>query len=142
MNQAFKVKNITVFFLGLLFLSFFSFPIKSFAAPSDKTKAGVTGITYECGDEKTAGECDFNDLLKAVEHALNYLVTLTLSFSVVVIAYAGYLYMISGDNPGKRKEANNMLTKVAMGIFFILAAWLIVSLILKGLGVDSPVEFK
>ena len=104
-----------------------------------------TGVTYDCAIENSGraqGECTFQDLIAAAQKVINKIIPLTLGFSVVVIAYAGYLYMISGDNANKRKEANEMLRKVVIGIVFILAAWLIVSLILSALGVKSSITFS
>lgn len=94
-----------------------------------------TGITYECQRQDAAtgttvyGDCGYADLIAAVKRVIDWMIIFVLEFSVVVIVYAGFNYMISGDNPGKRAEANKMLTKVAIGIFFTLAAWLIVNLI-------------
>lgn len=93
-----------------------------------------TGITYECqrpgpGGRTIYGDCGYGDLIEAVKRVIDWVIVFTLGFSVVVIAYAGFNYMISGDNPGKRAEANKMLWKVVVGIFFVLAAWLIVNLV-------------
>jgi hypothetical protein len=88
--------------------------------------AAQGGIVYECNPP---GDCTYGDLIAAVKRAIDWMIIFTLEFSVVIIAYAGFNYMISGDNPGKRAEANKMLTKVAIGIFLVLAAWLIVTLI-------------
>jgi Type IV secretion system pilin len=55
----------------------------------------------------------------------------------IVIAWAGFNYMVSGGNPGKRAQANGILTKAVIGIFFIVAAWLIVQFIVKALGVNT-----
>lgn len=125
--------------LALLLTSFFLLLSPGFLlAQATVNPSPDTGITYECPPEivngvSVYGNCKFEDLIKAVQYITNKLVLFTLSFSVVVIAYAGYRYMISGDNPGERTKANEMLKKVAIGIFFILAAWLIVTLITNAL---------
>ncbi len=109
--------------LANIFVFFLLFLIPAFSGAQG-------GIVYECNHpNKPVGECDFNDLILAVKKVVNWLIVFTLEFSVVIIAYAGFNYMVSGDNPGKRTEANKMLTKVVIGIFFVLAAWLIVTLI-------------
>ncbi len=93
-----------------------------------------TGIVYVCNQgQANEGDCTFNDLLAAVRKVINQGTIIALGFSVVVIAYAGYRYMISGSNPGERTKANKMLQSVAIGIFFVLAAWLIVNLITTSL---------
>lgn len=93
-----------------------------------------TGIVYDCANEnpsvnKQPGDCTFADVIKAVQKILNFATTLALEFSVVVIAWAGWLYMTSGDNASQRDKANKMLFSVAKGIFLVLAAWFIVTLI-------------
>ncbi len=94
-----------------------------------KSKAD-TGIVYEC-DHGTDGECNFNDLIEAVRKVINWGTIFALQFSVVVIAWAGFRYMKSGDNAGERTKANEMLWKVVVGIFFILTAWVIVTLLMN-----------
>ena len=131
----------TFFLIVLLAVPFFAY-----SAESDASKNEETGITYECASvgpdgKEIIGNCDFQDLLNAVKKVMDYAVGFTLFFSVVVIAWAGFKYMISGDNSGERKKANDMLLSVVKGIVFILAAWLIVSLILRALGVNSIIQF-
>lgn len=123
-------------------LTFLMIPAFAYSLESLPQDGRGTGITYECKDAKgVIGNCDFQDLLAAVKKVVNFAVGFTLFFSVVVIAFAGFKYMTSGDNASKRTEANKMLLSVAKGIVFILAAWLIVSLILRALQVDSPIQF-
>ena len=141
MVQTKKTAGLVTFFLFFVML----LPLSAYsqANPSKTTQAtgaAGTGMTYECGDGATAGNCTFEDAVAAVKRVTNYGAVIALGFSVVVIAYAGALYMVSEGNPGKLKEATEMFRKVAIGILFILAAWLIVSLILNGLGVNSTVQ--
>ena len=100
-----------------------------FTRAAQDTTAGNTGITYQCQN----GECDFNDLILATKKVVDFGTTFALEFSVVVLAYAGFKYMQSGDKPAERTEANKMLTKVVVGIVVILAAWLAVHLITTSL---------
>jgi hypothetical protein len=101
--------------------------------PSDGSGKGVIkGITYICNNG-APGECTFNDVVEAIKHIVNWGIQFALLFSIIIIAYAGYLYMISGDSPGERAKANKMFVSVAKGIFFALGAWLIVTLITNAL---------
>ena len=101
--------------------------------------AQASGLTYECpptagpGGVPLYGNCTFNHLIIAVQNVVNKGRNLALGFSVVVLAWAGYLYMTSGGNSNKRSEANKMLWKVVEGTFLMLAAWLIVSLVTTAL---------
>jgi hypothetical protein len=125
-------------------ISFVLLALAVFAVPSMMFAATITkGITTVCtnGPGGTSnGECTFGDLWAAVQNVVNWATGFALSFSVVVIAWAGYNYLISGDNPSKRRDANRMLTKVVTGIVLMLAAWLIVKLITTALGVDTGIS--
>jgi|SRR3989344_6966104 len=116
-------------------------PVFIYGAASPQTQAGNTGLTYECGDGPTAGNCDFADLMAAVKNVVNKGTLIALSLSVIAIVYAGFNYMISGDNPSKRGEANKTLLNVVKGIAFILAAWLIVTLITSALLRTGIIQF-
>lgn len=97
-----------------------------------------TGIVYVCVSG-APGECDFNDLIMAVTSVVNWATIFAIQFSVIVIAYAGFKYMISGDKPAERSAANAMMLKVVKGMALILLAWVIVRLILSALQVDPNI---
>lgn len=137
---------------SLLFL-FFVFPVFALAQAANSgtnptpnvvdvsardTPAPSKAIIYVC-TSGAAGECTFAELIEAVKHLVSWGVTFALGFSVIVIAWAGYKFMISGANPKERTEAKNMFLKVAIGMGYILGAWLIVTLILNGLSVKPAV---
>jgi hypothetical protein len=125
MTKTLTQKNIFLHFL--IALTFLAFPILVFS------QGGKSGLTYECFNDGNYGNCTFDDVIKATKNVVDTIIPIVLGFTVVVIAYAGFKYMISGDNAGARSEANKMLRNVAIGIFFILAAWLIVTLIARAL---------
>ncbi len=131
------IKKVCGFIMSLFLFTMVTLPVFVYSAPSDATKNNKTGITYECGDDITAGECTFDDLLKAVKKVVDFMIMITLALSVVVIAYAGFRYMMYADNAGKRAETTKMFYSVAKGIFVILAAWLIVTLITNALLTDE-----
>lgn len=118
----------------VVFITLFSLPV--FVSAQDSSPN--TGITYECVQKDSAGNnvygnCGFTDLINATMRVVDWGIKFALAFSVVVIAYAGFNYMISGDNQSKRKEANQMLLKVFIGIAWMMAAWLVVTLIARAL---------
>src|SRR4051812_10662718 len=106
------IKRLRVITGSFFLLMLISGPFLALASPTDETKAGGTGITYEC----VKGECTWDDLIAAIQKILNWGTIFTLEFSVVVIAVAGGRYMISGSNPGERAKANKMLRSVVIGI--------------------------
>ena len=155
-------KNIGKMILAFTFLISISLPMLSFAEASAATKAGNTGISFECAQTPAVdadgnpitdssgnqimqdGNCTFADLISAVQYVVNFAVLkVALPFSVVIITWAGILYMRSGGNAGKRAEANDMFVKVLWGIGWVLGAWLVISLIMKTLASsDVPLFLK
>ena len=106
----------------------------------------MTGITFDCGvdasgaqtntnyqGDKVWGNCTYADLLNAINKVINVGIKFALAFSVVVIAYAGFRYMMSRGNPGELTKVHKMFWTVAEGIAWLLLAWLIVHLIVSQL---------
>lgn len=129
MQSKSKAIAITKFYLQFLMILVFLTLFAPFMLLAQSSSPG-TGLTYECVDSAGVyGNCTFQDLVLATVRVTNYLIVFTVGFSVVVIAWAGFTYMTSGGNASKRAEANKMLMKVAIGMFFVIAAWFIVNLI-------------
>ncbi len=139
-------------FLGSILLFGTFFPQFVRAQSSDMTGGGPsTGITYDCGVNTASGgqvgqqqnkdpngnpvygNCTYADLIAAVKKVINWGTLFALSFTVVVLAWAGFQYMMSQGNPGKLQKVHKMFWTVAEGIFWILTAWLIVHFILVAL---------
>lgn len=135
MIKTITLKNpfLLILFGSLLFTILYLIPVTTFGQADSAPK---DALVYECAGGKP-GECDWNDLISAVQKAVNWGATLAISISVVVVAYAGFVYMTSGGSPGERAKANKMFEKVAIGIFVILCAWLIVNLITSSLLKDE-----
>lgn len=125
------IKKINIKLILFIFLIFILFlPFISHGA--------ARGITWFCGGTYES-ECTFQDLLDEVNNLVKWGTAFALSFSVIVLAWAGFIYMTSGGNPGERSKANTMLTKVVIGIILIVLAYLIVQLIVKGLQVNPGI---
>jgi hypothetical protein len=75
--------------------------------------------------------CDFNGLMKQVQHIINILLVLGILAAIVGITYAGYLY-IMGTQEGIKK-AKGMLRRMVGGFALMLTAWFIVFQILHWL---------
>lgn len=79
-------------------------------------------------------DCSYANFITLIRNVVMFLIKVGIAFSAVVFAYAGWLYMTSGGDEGKVKQAHEMLTKVLWGFLFALGAFLIVQLISKQLG--------
>lgn len=127
------MRKISFVFSGLIIFSFLAFAT-TVAFPSLVSAESL----IPCDGGPTDG-CDFNDLMALVNNVINFLIfDLALPIAAVVIAYAGFLFLTSGDEPGKRTKAKKMLVNIVIGLVLALASWLIVQTILMSLGYDGP----
>jgi len=78
-------------------------------------------------------ECTFGDLVETAQAVAERVVAFGLIVAPLIFAFAGYLYLTSQDNPGKRTRANGIFKNVAIGLVIMLIAWAIVNLILTAL---------
>ncbi len=141
MTSSIYIKKIVNFGIFISFIFLFLFSLTASAQTGNtgappEAPAPANSLIWICTGG-APGECTFADVIGAIKKLVNWGTVFALEFSVVVIAYAGFLYMNSDGNPGKRADANKMLLSVVKGIVFILLAWLIVTLILNGLGVTG-----
>ena len=144
-----KTKNIRggiliASFLFLVFVPIFSI-LNAQTIPVGPTQGTVTfqsGVITGCQQSGVEVPCDsFSQLITAVKNITNFaVVNIALPFSVIIIAYAGFIYIKSGDNAGERKKANDMFVKVLWGIFWVLAAWVVVNLIMTTLTSGTGVK--
>jgi amino acid transporter len=85
-------------------------------------------------------DCKFEDLVKTGETILEFLVQLGTVIAVIVISYAGFMYMTAGDNSGKVKKAHELIWYTTIGFLIVISAWLLVRVLLNTLEVKE--EFK
>ena len=126
-------------FTLMLMLTIFVAPLAVNAAP------GLTSfVPDECyapaklgANGQVSVQCGWDQLLKMGQTIIRNAIYLAAMAAVVSLIYVGYLFMTSGGNEGNRKKAKEILGKVVAGIFYTMAAWLLVSTILKFLGVKQ-----
>ncbi len=120
----------------------FVLPIFLNAADSKGFTEFVPDKCYEAAalDEKTGQvkvSCGWEQLMEMGQNVIRNAIYLAAMAAVVSLVYVGYLLMTSGDNEGNRKKAKEIMGKVIAGIFYTMAAWLLVATILKFLGVKD-----
>lgn len=69
---------------------------------------------------------------------INNIITVLLSIMIVfvaplMIAYAGFLFVVNPTNPGGKEKAKQILTNTIVGIIISLSAWMIVGAIMAAL---------
>lgn len=132
------MKNkITILFLGL-------FVTLSFLSPVWVSAQAVTGTDGGIGstDPKNTGfqivpcdgvkvECNFKALIATFNRILKFLLYMSIPLVVGIILYTGFQFLTAGGDAVKLEKAKKMLIPVAIGIFWVLASWLVVNTILK-----------
>lgn len=130
---------LTLIMLCLVFVAPLIMPLTADAAP------GLTSfVPDECYSEATLDsegrvsvQCGWKQLMQMGQNIIRNAIYLAAMAAVISLVYVGYLLMTSGDNEGNRKKAKEIGGKVVAGIFYTMAAWLLVATILRFLGVQD-----
>ncbi|MCA9355280.1 hypothetical protein KC865_01875 [Candidatus Kaiserbacteria bacterium] len=75
---------------------------------------------------------------------VKWLIGVLMVVFAVLIVVAGFKLVTSGGNPGAKEDAKNMIANAIIGIIIVLAAWLMVDTVMKGLliGGDGRIDGK
>ena len=113
----------------IVFFAMTALPLLAFAAilPKELIPCGNSGQPT----------CDFTMLTKLVQNIINFLVYMSAPVAAVAFAWAGVLYLTAAGDETKIGKAHTIFTDVLIGLGIVLSAWLIVKLIVTGLGVKS-----
>ncbi len=75
----------------------------------------------------------FGAVMEIVQRLVNTGISIGIFFFVIILAWAGFLFIASATNPEMRSKAKAMLLNAAIGLLIILSAWLMVDFIMKAL---------
>tara|TARA_B100000745_G_scaffold71276_2_gene42732 strand:- start:372 stop:1301 length:930 start_codon:yes stop_codon:yes gene_type:complete len=106
--------------------------------PAEVTNAQL--LTCTEGDE-----CNFCELTQTLDNVVNWTVLVATLIAVIGLMYAGFRMSTSRGDVSTFTAAKEMLGNIVIGIFLIVAAWMIVDTILKtlaggDLGVWNEIE--
>ncbi len=98
----------------------------------------------------TAQMCGFNDVFTLINNLIKFFLSyVLLPLSIILVSYAGWLFMTSGGNESKRTQAKAIFKNLLIGIAIFLLAWSIVYFVFKAFGVkgsnglsDKTVDWK
>lgn len=90
-----------------------------------------TIVPDNCRGADAAKNCGFCDIGELAQNTINAGIYIAVFLSALLFAWAGWLYMTAGGEPGKASQARQIFWNVGVGLAIILAAWLIVDLIMK-----------
>jgi hypothetical protein len=88
-------------------------------------------------------KCDFDMFIKLINNIINWIIGIATSIFTISAIYGGFLYMNSGENPGNKTKAKDILLNTLYGFIIILVSWLIVYTLLTYLapGNSSLLKF-
>lgn len=77
--------------------------------------------------------CGFAGVLEIARHLMNFAVTFGVIVLTIMIAWGGFLYILSAVNPESRSKANSLITGAVIGIVLVLTSWLIIDFVMRTL---------
>lgn len=73
----------------------------------------------------------FGGVLQLIQNGMNAAISFGVIISVIVIAGAGILWILTPMNPENHSQAKKILTNAVVGLLIILSAWLVVDFVMK-----------
>ena len=101
------------------------------------------GNLVPCG-ETDPTECGPEEFFELIFNVVTAVIILGITFSTIIFAYAGFLYITAQGNQEQVKKATKIFGRVGIGLFFALIAYLVIQLIVNTLGLDTgviPIQF-
>lgn len=102
----------------------------------NKIESRNTGNVIPC--DGVAVKCDFTALITLGYRIIDFLLfKFAAPFAVILFMWAGFLFMFKSSSEGEISKAKGIFWNVVIGFVVALAAFLIVKLVLTGLGVSG-----
>lgn len=73
----------------------------------------------------------FGGVLQLIQNGMNAAVSFGIVICVIIIAFAGMLWILTPTNPENHSQAKKVLTNAVIGFLIILSAWLVVDFVMK-----------
>ncbi len=98
------------------------------AVPGDVVAASLASFAGCNGPD-----CTTCNIVYTANGLIKWLIGFLFVIFMAMMAYAGYRLVVSNGNQGELDKAKDMLTNAVVGILIVLAAWLVVDTIMRGL---------
>lgn len=82
-------------------------------------------------------ECDYRQLIATANRLIQFVLWLLSPIVVGMMVWTGFKYMTAGGDANMIADAKRMFTPILLGIFFIMAGWLLVYTVLDKLLADQ-----
>ncbi len=79
----------------------------------------------------TGGPLSAGAILQFIQNIMNAMISVGVIAMVLIIAYAGFMFILTPTNPEARSKAKSMLGNAVVGFIIVLAAWVGVDFIMK-----------
>ncbi|MEK9184429.1 MAG: D-alanyl-D-alanine carboxypeptidase family protein [Patescibacteria group bacterium] len=77
--------------------------------------------------------CGYAAVLEVIRHLMNFAVTFGVIVVTIMLAWGGFLYILSAAKPESRSQANSLISGAVIGLLLVLGSWLIVDFIMRTL---------
>lgn len=81
----------------------------------------------------TGPDCNLCTLVEMINAIVAWLFGFLTLAAVAILVFAGFKLVLSAGDTGAMSDAKKMITNVVIGFVIVLAAWLIVDTVMKGL---------
>ncbi len=89
--------------------------------------SGITAIVPQSPAGKEACPLGYGAILLLVQNITNDAIYLAGVFAVLLIAYAGFLFVTNATSPSNLEKGRNVLISTVIGFVIVISAWLIVN---------------
>ncbi|MDP3661453.1 MAG: hypothetical protein Q8R17_01195 [bacterium] len=127
---------------SFMFLFLIMIPIFAHAAPIVPCGTETQKVTDATGThEVISNPCEFRHFIIGINNVINFLIMIGGSIAAIVFAIAGFLVLTAGPDESKVTRAKGMFWAVLQGFAWMLGAWILVKMVLVGLGVPDAFSF-
>ena len=86
-------------------------------------------------DGSEGNPCDYNAFITLINNVVNFIVIyLALPLAAIAFAYAGFLFLTSAEDPGRRTQAKSIFVNVLIGLLLVGGSYLIIKTVLSIFG--------
>jgi len=121
---------------GLIFVVIFVLLFVPFIGLAQPTFVG--DVVPDCSGNP-GGACGYCDLMTLAERVIEFLIFFAIIVAILMIIYAGFLYLTAGSNAGQVTKAHSTFRVAIFGLVLVLASWLIIELIVSSLVDDAVI---
>lgn len=132
------MKHIKISLFGLVAVMMLALPLIFVSAQATGTDnpADASFQLVPC----SGTDCDFQKLMVMFNRIISFLLYLSVPLVLGMIMYTAFKFLTANGDPGKLVNAKKMLVPVAIGIFWVLGAYVVVYTVLDKLITNESIR--